>query len=113
VVVEVAAVVAAEAEAELEAQEELAAEQAAAQPETPAAGPTQLNPLVDKAVRVEIPLPNLPAARARIVSIPQGQELGQEAPVPALAARGVRAARADSDNSQAMATVTSREPELR
>jgi hypothetical protein len=85
------------AEVELEAQEGLAVEQAE-QPETPAAGPTQLNLPGDKAVRVEIPLPNLPAARARIVSIHQARELGQEAPVPALAARGVRAARADSDN---------------
>ena len=85
-----------EVAAELEAQEGLAVEQAE-QPEPQAAATTQLNPPVDKAVRVEILLPNLPAARARIASIPQGRELGQEAPVPALADRAARAARADSD----------------
>ena len=37
------------------------------------------------------------SARARMASIPQGRELGQEAPVPALADRAVPAARADSD----------------
>jgi hypothetical protein len=82
------------------AEAELRAGLAAERPERPepqAAAPTQLNPPVDKAVRAEIPLPNLPAARARIASIPQGQGLGQEAPVPALADRAVPAARADSD----------------
>jgi hypothetical protein len=39
------------------------------------------NPPVAEAVRVEILLLNLPVARARIASIPQGRELGREAPV--------------------------------
>ena len=90
------------AEAEPEAQEGLAVERAE-QPEAQAAATTQPNPPVDKAVRVEIPLPNLPAARARTAPTPQGRELGQEAPVPALADRAVRAARADSANLAAAA----------
>ena len=51
--------------------------------ELPAAAPTQLNPPVAKAVRAEILRPNLPAARARIASIPQGLELGRGAPAVA------------------------------
>ena len=57
--------------------EALTAESAAPAP------PTLLNLPVVKAVRVAIPRPNLPAARARIASIPQGRELGRGAPVPA------------------------------
>jgi hypothetical protein len=53
------------------------------QPAPQAAATTLLNPPVAKAVRVAILLPNLPAAPGRTASIPQGRELGQEAPVPA------------------------------
>ena len=67
------------------------------QPELQAAAPTQLNPPVDKAVRAEILRPNLPAARARIASIPQGLELGRGAPVVALAGRAARVVQAGSD----------------
>jgi hypothetical protein len=42
------------------------------------------NPLMAKAVRLEILLLNLPVARARIASIPQGRELDREALVRAL-----------------------------
>jgi len=42
------------------------------------------DPLMAKAVRVEILLLNLPVARARIASIPQGRELDREALVRAL-----------------------------
>ena len=67
------------------------------QPELQAAAPTQLNPPVDKAVRAEILRPSLPAARARIASIPQGLELGRGAPVVALAGRAARVVQAGSD----------------
>ena len=64
------------------AQAALALEQAE-QPEPQAAAPALLNPPVAKAVRVAIPRPNLPAARARIASILRGRGLGRGAPVPA------------------------------
>src|SRR4051794_3211618 len=47
-------------------------------------GNSVVRPLMAKADRVEILLLNLPVARARIASIPQGRELDREALVRAL-----------------------------
>ena len=80
---------------EQEAQEGLAVERAE-QPEPLAAATTQLNPPEARAIRLAILLPNLPAARGKIASIPQGRELGLGTPVPASADRAARAVRPDS-----------------
>ena len=80
---------------EQEAQEGLAVERAE-QREPLAAATTQLNPPEARAIRLAILLPNLPAARGKIASIPQARELDLGTPVPASADRAARAVQPDS-----------------
>ena len=82
---------------EQEAQEGLAVERAE-QREPLAAATTQLNPPEARAIRLAILLPNLPAARGKIASIPQARELDLGTPVPASADRAARAVQPDSDS---------------